>query len=585
MSSFEQLEGRELEDEGHNIFVRMGLQCFHRLNNVRLKDIDPDGTYTNDDHLEIDYLIVFGEVCLVGEITARTAAKSAKKKYQKYVRHLHLLSNMPKTRDFWQKLGVPDDEIKHFSKVKSLKGFFVLTRLQRFDVLLPPIQDIAIFYKSDWAITVNYAQTIGEYARYPFWEKFDVTIRDPIKVLKIREGERLRRITDRKVARSVGSADIYTFEISPYRLLPIARVYRRDDWVSATEQLEAEDYQRALNIKKLEEIRQNLLGKTSDFLFPSNILVVLSNECKYDKRENCLEIPEIYGSVEVVDGQHRLFSYADENIRAIQQDRAVIMVTAIQFLGATDEVVRNFSAKTFIEINTNQTKVKSDHIHAIAYELLGETYPKALAAQIVLGVNEREGSLYGFFQTHQTGLGIIQVRTVLTALATITNMDTIQRLAGNIRGDRSTKKRQGYENLFSASIDELTDTDVFIKKGISCLGRFFDIVAKVFKHDWPKRNEENRSALAYAKVIAGFVRLLNQFIIEGKDWNQVETELIKIRKNIMELRGMSNYDSLLLDPTHQHIPDSTPRDRDDFKFLNRNREKPTSITAIASKDI
>lgn len=75
-------------------------------------------------------------------------------------------------------------------------------------------------------------------------------------------------------------ANLYTFSIFPYKLLDIAHVYRRDEhpWLQSS----SYDYQRPLIYKKLKEIREKLLTN-QDFIFPSNILVILSKECKFIK--------------------------------------------------------------------------------------------------------------------------------------------------------------------------------------------------------------------------------------------------------------------------------------------------------------
>ena len=57
------------------------------------------------------------------------------------------------------------------------------------------------------------------------------------------------------------------------------------------------DYQRPLDYDKLEQIRKNLLTN-QDFMFPSNIMVILSQECCYTKdgqNQKHLYIPDKYG--------------------------------------------------------------------------------------------------------------------------------------------------------------------------------------------------------------------------------------------------------------------------------------------------
>lgn len=51
------LAGRELEIYGKEIFEGMGLVCIYPLDQARLQELDPAGPHSQDDHLELDYLI------------------------------------------------------------------------------------------------------------------------------------------------------------------------------------------------------------------------------------------------------------------------------------------------------------------------------------------------------------------------------------------------------------------------------------------------------------------------------------------------------------------------------------------------
>lgn len=323
------LTGQELEDFGQEVFTRMGLTCIHALNQARLRDLDPPGPYSADDHLEFDYLIPCGEICLIGEITGRSSPNSVRTKYSRFRRHYGVVRNLQLTGQVWQLLGVPSEHLRDFRGVTELKCFFVTTRLERFDVNLPEVDNMARFYKPDWDLLVEYSHSIGIYAKHHFLYHFDVAEgRSHRPLMLCRSPHGLMRTTDRKIASgNVGLADVYTFEVSPYDLLPIARVFRRDELPNLAPAPEPE-YQRPLMPDKLDSIRGNLLD-SPDFMFPNSILVVLSSDCRYLEEEEALMIPDNYGAVSVIDGQHRLFSYADEGVRARIDDGSRIVVTAV----------------------------------------------------------------------------------------------------------------------------------------------------------------------------------------------------------------------------------------------------------------
>jgi hypothetical protein len=261
------------------------------------------------------------------------------------------------------------------------------------------------------------------------------------------------------------------------------------------------------------------------------------------------------------------------------------MVTAIQFQETNPDTVFRYSAKTFVEINTNQTPVPRTHLDAIAYDILGETSPRAIAAKIILDLNERSGSkLYGLFDTNKTGLGIIQVITVLMSLKAITNIELIARLQ-HTRASRLELMRTGYENLFGGDIAQFSTPQDLIIKGVVCLERYFNCVGSVFHIDWPERGVEKNTSLKYAKMISAFIKLLwKDFIQNGMTWEDIRRELEFIRDNVMQLRGIRSYNILLFDPGNQDIPNPNQRDNDHYRFLSDNRRRPTSIQDIMNRN-
>ena len=217
-----------------------------------------------------------------------------------------------------------------------------------------------------------------------------------------------------------------TFLASPYDLLPYASVCRRAALPSLGPQADRR-YQRTLFPAKLSDIRNHLLNNKK-FIFPNSILVVLSKDCTFDSSDEVLEIPDAYGALKVVDGQHRLFSYADVTIEENLKDDAQVLVTAVVFDSADDEYIERFSARTFIEINTNRTRVSSLHLYGIGYEILGDTNHKYLAAHILRKANERHNSLRGLLRTSDSPRGKIKSMEITGTLGALTNVDKMDRL-------------------------------------------------------------------------------------------------------------------------------------------------------------
>lgn len=580
--------GEELENLGSEILRGFGLQCFNPREQAQLKDLDPGGPYSPGDHVEFDYFIPLGRFCLVGEMkgTQSANAKSAQSDYRTFREHYALIRRLlPMGEQLWRVLGIPDDALRYFQDVAELRGFFILPYLLRFDVHLRDATHMACLYKSDWDLIKVYKETLGKYAAPHLLTRLAVPPTRGIRPLEISEEHHgLMRIPHRRIASgNISPAHLFTFEVSPYDLLDIAQVFRRDELPDLTANPDP-NFQRPLIPKKLDSIRRKL-RETPDFMFPNNILVVLSKDCKYKPGDASgkseLKIPHVYGALSVIDGQHRLFAYADDSVRAHVPDTTRIMVTGIQFGEKNKGLISKFSAMTFVEINTSQAPIDSTLIDSIGYEILGDTRPRFLAAQVILRTNRRKQStLYGLFHTNQTSSGMIAAATVITALQAITSTATIDRLATS-KGSKLVKKRNGYLALFGVqSIEELTNPETLIERARGCLEKYFAQVKKVFNYDWPDTGPDETSSFQYARVIAGFVRLLNRFISDGLTWAQVTKELVQIRGNILKLRKMKKYNRVLFDPNHQHIPSSQSSDNDDFNFLENNRRKPTSILDI-----
>lgn len=150
------LIGRELEIFGRDVFARMGLLCVGQLNQACLRDIDPSGPYSNRDNLEIDYLIPCGEICLIGEITGRGNPGEVRSKYSRFRRHYNVIRGRQPDDQLWRLLGVPDQYLRDFRRITRSKCFFITTRLERFDVDLEQVENVARFYKPDWDLLEEY---------------------------------------------------------------------------------------------------------------------------------------------------------------------------------------------------------------------------------------------------------------------------------------------------------------------------------------------------------------------------------------------------------------------------------------------
>lgn len=171
-------------------------------------------------------------------------------------------------------------------------------------------------------------------------------------------------------------------------------------------------YQRLLDKKKLKKMRNYLLKETNP-TYPNNIICALNRQTtikekpisefklreeersktidiKRDTNEKLfiVELPNTYDIFEIIDGQHRLFSYAQtkyhlfEKIKSGREEKVKkcdkkieelskesdLMVTAIY----SEDEEWGVPGKLFFDINTTQTKITSDDV----IDLMENFYPK-----------------------------------------------------------------------------------------------------------------------------------------------------------------------------------------------------------------
>ncbi len=573
-------KGYQTEDEVYAILQSIQLKCFRNLS-FRWQDVHPQGSHTRDANCELDFIIIYNNFCLIGEACISTEERKIKQHYTKLRDKFDLLivafQQAQDKRRFWGKVGIPQEDVRLFDQVNSFKGFLIFPEIQRYDVNLQPVANFLIFYQPEWQMISDYVSTIGRYAQFPFLQLFDLVQQNSPNKFSVKqnsEGNSFIVTENRTVASKATMAHVFTFEISPYHLLGKARVFRRDSLPSLEPAGQSNStYQRLLIPKKIREIRSTLIANP-DFMFPNSILCVLSTDCEYTSSGDLL-IPDIYGALSVVDGQHRLFSYADDSIKTAVDRYARIMVTAIQFLNASNGEIVNSSARTFIEINMTQTGIQREHYDAIAYQILGETQPSALAAYLLLRLNEdSDNRIRGLFATNQANFGVIKSNTAISALRQLTDL---RRLKNSRRNTLFRSSVAGLMNLDLAAFDAITTdlerANLYMKVLIPVVKRYLLNLESLFPFDWPRKPAPS-SSLSYSKVFAGIVRIMAYFLERGyTDWSVIGEQLETLKLNVIKLRGLTDtHRGVLFDPNDNRIPNASHGIAGSFEFFKRNME-------------
>lgn len=193
---------------------------------------------------------------------------------------------------------------------------------------------------------------------------------------------------------------VVSFYVSAGELIQRAYVLRRDSWRESTN-----IYQRLLGRKKIDSLRKHLLDKRGVAI--NNIIVTLPESTKVldlsnkqvetDKIKSVqlckVELPIDFNSIGIIDGQHRVFSYYEGGVNepqmAVLRAQQNLLVTGIIFPQNTSELARDrFSAGLFLQINTNQSKVKPELIQEIGV-ILRPFAVQSIARRVLRELNNR----------------------------------------------------------------------------------------------------------------------------------------------------------------------------------------------------
>lgn len=150
------------------------------------------------------------------------------------------------------------------------------------------------------------------------------------------------------------------------KLLKRSKIYRYQGWNSE------EGFQRMLIESKIRKMREYLLRTKASY--PNNIIAIVGDGVDIDEKkpgeEVSIELPDDFGALLLVDGQHRLVSFSQDNyfemgledtssndkiIKNLSRDKLLIL-TIVKF----KEKNPKKPARLFVDINTKQTPLSGE---------------------------------------------------------------------------------------------------------------------------------------------------------------------------------------------------------------------------------
>jgi len=228
---------------------------------------------------------------------------------------------------------------------------------------------------------------IGEYAKYEIIHYFGITTAEETNIHNVL-ALRLHQ------PRSNSNADLYMFTITPDKLLKTCAIYRRA-------QGKADAYQRIVKRGRLDSVRKFVTKQNA--LLPPNIILHLGSNVVwqplkipktnlagevitlarvYDYELGVLSIPMSYASMEIIDGQHRLYGFV--KTEPATQQTYNLVVLGMKGLSTANR------RDTFVAINANSRRVDPNLVAYLKYtenERACQKDNELMAIKIVVDLN------------------------------------------------------------------------------------------------------------------------------------------------------------------------------------------------------
>lgn len=485
-------------------------------------------------HLEIDGILLINKTCVIFEYTAEGG--HFRDKIKKFLRNAQIFTSggTLSQRERFKLIGIPDDRLDDFEEVTNWKLAFFCTHPEfenrefrnneflEFSVA----EKLKIFKPEQLEYLRQLSNLIGVFGRNELLSALDFSPRDlgdmdenlTIDYIKA-EGKHITESGNVK-------ADLYLVKLNVMQLLNMARVSRYEGIPLIFEDSN-QNYQRFLKSEKLEAIANKFIGNNKRKTFPNTITIALPSDCV--ENGSRLVIPKKFSSLDIIDGQHRLFGYTHNQISQQVREESEILATAIKFRADSEREITQNAARVFCEINSSQARVQKDLLYLIKYEVLGDRDFPALAGKVILDCHRRRGkSLEGMFlistlkRKNRLNMPSIEITGII-------DNDLIPLMRGmDSQGNPVTVAV--FETAFEvATTTHSTDPEKLCNQTVAILDRYFNYISLVFSLDWKENAETHLITPAYFSALIRLLRyLLFEKQISGNDIRR-ELELLKLR--------------------------------------------------------
>jgi len=558
MRSFNELTGDPLEQWFKELFVdELNFEDYYPSSGqIALNQLNPE--FDVGHHLEVDGIMRIHKTCILFEYTGQGG--NFRDKIKKFIRSANLFvqDKHLSLRDKFKLFNIPDDRLDDFEEVEDWKfvyfgvhAEFDLRAYRRADFPdVPYVRDrLYIFQPTQLEYIRQLTNLIGVYGKNELLATLEFT---PSKLGEADENLRLDFIkADKKYVVGNGDtkADVYLVKFKIDQLLRMARVSRYEGLPFVLESGDSNDnYQRLLEDEKLQNIANNFIDNNKKKTFPNTITLALSSECLEIDAANKLSIPKKYSSIDIIDGQHRLFGYTRQEVDQQVRQEAEILATALKFNTTDQAVIAKNSARVFCEINSTQAKVKKDLLYLIKYDILGERNYLAAAGKVILQCDKRDKVLGRMFRIsslrrkNQLNFPCISVVEIIEKEITL----LIEGLGvDDVKADEAHVKL-----VFDSQDDFLTNPDKYVEGAIILLERYFNHVRSVFSKDWVKDAETHLLTEPYIMSMVHFLRY--RLFNLSETMEDIEASLQDLKSKVDSITTPA--DSPSFPPSNSSIP-------------------------------
>jgi len=332
-------------------------------------------------------------------------------------------------------------------------------------------------------------------------------------------------IKNRIVTTQGDKADIFVFSMKVNELLSISTVSRYNGLPLIFDNT-LEGYQRIIKEGKVKDIATNYIKNRPYVIFPNSILLLLPTSSKIEGKE--LKIQNKYNSLEVIDGQHRLFAFGHKSVKKGIRDKTDLIVTGIRLKKPND---KNFiAARIFCEINSSQSKVSKNLLYQLKYDVLKEKNYESLASKVLLLCNDvKNSALHKVFLVNnlvkRNSLNLPPI-----PLTTIVDKELVFLLKGEkVKGGEIDNSR--FTEIFKVKRKNIkSKSDKFCLNAARLIEIAFNEIKAIYSKDFG----DKYSYLQSAKYYAVYLRLLRSHLFD--DAQEISTFKPKIEKQKRKLK-------------------------------------------------